>query len=270
MDKSFIHVPVLRTADDLPAWRRAVRLLCLSHDVWGNVTGDNVRPDDPALVRLFLKDDRKAQAILQSTLALNLTQIVQNTGTALETMVAIEAHFADESLTNKVFLKKSLFKIQQHDTMSCLDLTSQIAEISDQLTLMDFQILPLDLVIILLAALHPRFDVWVEQIEKLDEDQLTWGIITKKLYREESRISRVTERVEAMVLIPVLGSSKPASKVLVQCDYCKKVGHLKACCWKYQKDLKLKRKNAKPSSAKDVALLVSEESVSASDEEEEF
>ena len=165
MDKSFIHVP----ADDLPAWRRAVRLLCLSHDVWGNVTGDNVCPDDPALVRLFLKDDRKAQAILQSTLALNLTQIVQNTGTALETMVAIEAHFADESLTNKVFLKKSLFKIQQHDTMSCLDLTSQIAEISDQLTLMDFQILPLDLVIILLAALHPRFDVWVEQIEKLDE-----------------------------------------------------------------------------------------------------
>ena len=185
-------------------------------------------------------------------------------------MVAIEAHFADESLTNKVCLKKSLFKIQQHDTMSCLDLTSQIAEISDQLTLMDFQILPLDLVIILLAALHPRFDVWVEQIEKLDEDQLTWGIITKKLYREESRISRVTERVEAMVLIPVLGSSKPASKVLVRCDYCKKVGHLKARCWKYQKDLKLKRKNAKPSSAKDVALLVSEESVSASDEEEEL
>ena len=96
----------------------------------------------------------------------------------------------------------------------------------------------------------------------LDKDQLTWGIITKKLYREESRISRVTERVEAMVL--------PASKVLVQCEYCKKVGHLKARCWKYQKDLKLKRKNAKPSSAKDVALLVSEESVSASDEEEEF
>ena len=263
MDKSFIHVPVLRTADNLPAWRRAVRLLCLSHDVWGNVTGDNVRPDDPALVRLFLKDDRKAQAILQSTLALNLTQIVQNTGTALETMVAIEAHFADESLTNKVFLKKSLFKIQQHDTMSCLDLTSQIA-------VMDFQILPLNLVIILLAALHPRFDVWVEQIEKLDKGQLAWGIIMKKLYREESRISRVTERVEAMVLIPVLGSSKPASKVLVRCDYCKKVGHLKARCWKYQKDLKLKRKNAKPSSAKDVALLVSEESVSASDEEEEF
>ena len=109
-----------------------------------------------------------------------------------------------ESLTNKVFLKKSLFKIQQHDKLSCLDSTSQIMEISHQLALMNFQIQPLDLVIILLAALHPRYHVWVEQIEKLDEDQLTWGIITKKLYREESRISRINERVEARVLIPVI------------------------------------------------------------------
>ena len=131
LDKSFIQVPILRTADDLPSWRRTVGLLCLSHDIWGNVTGDNVRPKDVALVLLFLKDDRKAQAILQSTLALNLTQIVQGAVNAWETMEAIEDYFADESLTNKVFLTKILFKIQQHDTLSCLDLTSQIMEISD-------------------------------------------------------------------------------------------------------------------------------------------
>ena len=135
MDKSFIQVPVLRTADDLLSWRRAVRLLWLSHDVWGNVTGDNVRPEDAALARLFFNDDRKAQAILQSTLALNLTQIVQGAGTARGRMEAIVAHFAEESLTIKVFMKKSLFKIKQHDTVSCLDFTSQITDISHQLTL---------------------------------------------------------------------------------------------------------------------------------------
>ena len=86
MDKSFIQVPVLRTADDLPSWRRAVRLLCLSHIVWGHVTGDSVCPEDAALARLFLKVDRKAQAILQSTLAFNLTQLVQGAGNARETM----------------------------------------------------------------------------------------------------------------------------------------------------------------------------------------
>ena len=58
-----------------------------------------------------------------------------------------------------------------------MDLTSQIdimaMEISDQLALMNFQIQPVDLVIILLAALHPWYDVWVEQFEKLEEDLLT-------------------------------------------------------------------------------------------------
>ena len=82
-------------------------------------------------------------------------QIVQGAGNARETMEAIEDHFADESLTNKIFLKKSLFKIQQHDTLSCFYLTSQIMEISHQLALMNFQKQPLDLVTILLAALHP-------------------------------------------------------------------------------------------------------------------
>ena len=95
-----------------------------------------------------------------------------------------------------------------------MDLTSQIIEISDQLALMNFQIQPLDLVIILLAALHPRYDVWVEKIEKLDEHQLTWGIITKNLYQKKARTSRV--QVEAMVLIPVIGSIKQSLKTLVQ------------------------------------------------------
>ena len=39
MDKLFVHVPTLRTADDFPAWKQAVRLACMSLDVcyrrWG-------------------------------------------------------------------------------------------------------------------------------------------------------------------------------------------------------------------------------------------
>ena len=128
----------------------------------------------------------------------------------------------------------------------------------------------LDLVIILLAALHPRYDVWVEQIEKLDEDQLIWGIITNKLYWEESRISKINERVEAMVFIPVIGSIKQSSKTFVRCDYCRKFGHLKKNCWKYQKDLKSKKNMTNSSKTQGAALFVGDISEPWSDEEEEF
>ena len=77
------------------------------------MTGDNVCHEDAALACLFVKDNRKEQAILQPTVALNLTQIV-----------------------NIFFLKKRFFEIQH--TVSCLDLTSQIMDIPDQLALMNF------------------------------------------------------------------------------------------------------------------------------------
>ena len=47
---------------------------------------------------------------------------------------------------------------------------------------MRFELSPLGLVIVLLAALHPRFDLWVEQIERLPDDQLTWANVTRKRF----------------------------------------------------------------------------------------
>ena len=89
-------------------------------------------------------------------------------------------------LSNKVYLKRSLFKLQQDKLQSCLDVTSQFLAIADRLSQMRFELSPLDLVIVLLAALHPRFDLWVEQIECLPDDQLTWANVTRKLFHEET------------------------------------------------------------------------------------
>ena len=60
------------------------------------MTGENVCHEDTALAYLFLKDNRKTQAIVEFTLALNLPQIVQGAGTK--------------------FSEENLFKIQQHDS----------------------------------------------------------------------------------------------------------------------------------------------------------
>ena len=164
-----MHIPTLRTADDFPAGKQAVWLACMSLDVWDCVTGDEAEPENRELQRIFRRSDRKAFAILQSSIAPNLLQVVKEAQTSRETLEALEAHFGDASLSNKVYLKRSLFKLQQDELQSCLDVTSQILAIADCLSQMRFELSPLDLVIVLLAALHPRFDLWVEQIERLQK-----------------------------------------------------------------------------------------------------
>ena len=70
-----MHVPTLRTADDFPAWKQAVWLACMSLDVWDCVTGDEAEPENRELQRIFRRSDRKAFAILQSSIAPNLLQV---------------------------------------------------------------------------------------------------------------------------------------------------------------------------------------------------
>ena len=77
--------------------------------------------------------------------------------------------------------------------MSCLDLTLQITETFYKLNLMHFEIVPLNLVITMLVTGDPWYDYWVEQIEKIEQDQLTWVTIPNQLYKEEYRISMVYE-----------------------------------------------------------------------------
>ena len=52
-----VHVPTLRTADDFPAWKQAVRLACMSLDVWDCVTGDEAEPENRELQCIFRRSD---------------------------------------------------------------------------------------------------------------------------------------------------------------------------------------------------------------------
>ena len=118
MDKTFVNVPTLRTADDFPAWKQAVWLACMSLDVWDCVTGDEAEPENRDLQHIFRRSDWKAFATLQLSIAPNLLQVVKEAQTSRQTLEALEAHFGDASLSNKVFLKRSLFKLQQDELQS--------------------------------------------------------------------------------------------------------------------------------------------------------
>ena len=123
---------------------------------------------------------------------------------------------------------------------------------------MNFELSPLDLVIILLAALHPRFDLW---IERLPDDQLTWANVTWKLFHEETQLARLEQQMEALT-VSARSTPKCASKTEcgskpvhdpkddLVCTYCEKRKHTANRCFKKAKDLKLQTKKSAQNSSR--------------------
>ena len=98
-----------------------------------------------------------------------------------------EAHFGDTSLSNKVYLKRFLFKLQQDELQSFLDITSRFL----LLLIAYLNWISSYSLWIHLAAFHPWFDLWIEQIKHLPDDQLTWANVTQKLFHEETKLARL-------------------------------------------------------------------------------
>jgi nicotinic acid phosphoribosyltransferase len=133
---------------------------------WDCVTGAEEEPENRDLAHAFRRSDRKAYAILQSAIAPNLIQVVKDCRTSRETFDALKEHFGDTSLSNKVYINRCLFKLQQDEIQNCLDLTAHIVTMTGKLSQMNFLLSPIDSVIVLLASLHPGLDQWVEQTER--------------------------------------------------------------------------------------------------------
>ena len=62
-----------------------------------------------------------------------------------------------------------------------------------------------------LGSIASSVDLWVEQIERLPDDQLTWANVTRKLFHEETRLARLEQRMEALS-VSARGTPKRASK----------------------------------------------------------
>ena len=93
---------------------------------------------------------------VRSAIAQGLIRVVKGAQNSRQTLEVLEAHFGDAILSIKVYLKRSLFKLQQDKLQSCLDVTSQILVIADRLSHMDFELSPLDVIILLLFHTEDR------------------------------------------------------------------------------------------------------------------
>ena len=181
--------------------------------------------------------DRRALAFIQATIAPNLRQLTTEAGTASQVYGLLNAHYRDDSLTNQIYLKKSVFMIRQDDTTPSLDLTAQILSFQNQLRLIGKPLEDLDLIVVLLASLNTRLADWIEKVEKWREVDLVWDGVTKSLFREEARQSCLTREAETNAVL----STRPPrpSQSLDFCQFCKKTGHVEAKCFRRRESKRL-------------------------------
>ena len=200
MERTNVIIPLLRGAQDYPAWKHAVKMVCMSKDVWRYVERrfppfENEDAEEERRV-----NDQKALTILQTYLAPNLIQIVRNCHTAHETMHAIDQHCFAASLSSRVHLRRTLYTIDQSTTpMPLLDLTMLIQSTNNQLLHVNFGLQEQDLVIVLMAALDPKYDQLVLLLEQEPLQNLTWQYFTSRLYSEEQWLVQAEDKDQSLV-----------------------------------------------------------------------
>ena len=250
MERTNVIIPLLRGAQDYPAWKHAVKMVCMSKDVWRYVERRFPPFENEDAEEKRRVNDQKALTILQTYLAPNLIQIVRNCHTAHETMHAIDQHCFAASLSSRVHLRRTLYTIDQSTTpMPLLDLTMLIQSTNDQLLHVDFGLQEQDLVIVLMAALDPKFDQLVLLLEQEPLQNLTWQYVTSRLYSEEQRLLRAEDKAQSLVAHVLPHSPKKKPNAFKKCSYCEKKGHSEDYCWK-KRDDKKRAENEKPKSSK--------------------
>jgi hypothetical protein len=257
LSKPAINVPTLMCEDDVPAWHEGIRLLCLASDCWDPVAHPNQEPEGATELKEWKRADRRALAFIQATIAPNLRQLTAEAKPAVQAYGCINAHYRDNSLTNQICLKKSIFLIRQDDQTPCIDLTAQILIYQNQLRLMENSLQELDFIIVLLASLNPWYSDWIEKIEKWREEELTWDKVTKSLFREEARQAHCLRDAEAHAAILARNAPLRPKKEMTTCSFCHKTGHTESHCFK-KKQIEKARKLRKPQMPKDAAHLVVE------------
>ena len=153
LSKPAINVPTLTCEDDATP-----------------VVTPDQEPEGAAELKDWTRADRQALALIQALIAPNLCQLTAEAKTASHAFVYVNTLYQDDSLTNQIYLKKSILFFRQDDSTPCLDLTAHMLYYQNQPRLIGKPLDELDLVVVLLASLIPRFNDWIGKVEKEREE----------------------------------------------------------------------------------------------------
>ncbi|MFQ6661375.1 hypothetical protein Gotur_029562, partial [Gossypium turneri] len=155
----------------------------------------------------------------------------------------LETLYVTKSLANRLVLKQRLFTFRMNEGEFLRDHISQFITLLNDLKNVEVHINDEDQAMLLLCSLPPSYKSFRETLiygrDKLSFEDVKGYLLSRNKLDNELHLDSKADR-QASVLI----TSKKQDK---RCRYCKKLGHVKADCYK------LRNKRAAESNEEDVA-----------------
>ncbi|KAG8499485.1 hypothetical protein CXB51_005959 [Gossypium anomalum] len=174
--------------------------------------------------------DEKALSAIQLCLANTVLQevLMEKTSSALWKM--LETLYATKSLANRLVLKQRLLTFRMNEGELLRDHISQFITILNDLKNVEVHIDDEDQAMLLLCSLPPSYKSFRETLiygkDKLSFEDVNDHLLSRDKLNNELHLDSKTDR-QAFILV----ASKKRDK---RCRYCKKLGHVKADCYKLQ------------------------------------
>lgn len=219
-------------------WKSKVELLLIKEDLWQTVNKD--KPADAN--EKWLKADGQARAIIGLLLEDDQLIHFKGTTTAKEAWEALRKYHQKASLSNQVHLLKRIINLKLSEDGEIEKFIHEMLSVVDRLAAIG-EVLKEKLIIsIMLSNLPDSYSTLITALETRNEEELTLELVKGKLVDEATRRNHLKrEPHEQDKVLKVVQKNKPAAHQHKEqsntytCYFCKKIGHLKKDCIKYQK-----------------------------------
>lgn len=217
--------------DNYEIWKYKIELLLIKDGVWSVIR--DPKPEVPD--ETWLKNDDLARATIGLLVEDNQLVHIRKAVHAKKAWESLKNYHQKATLSSKVFLLKRVCRMtlaeggnaEKHVT-EMLDLVNKLAGLGENLK--DNLIAAM-----LLSSLPDSYGALITGLESRSEEDLTLDLVKSKVIDEYKRRKSngaisMENNETAMKSQPKVGKSKASTT----CFFCKKAGHIKKDCTKYQ------------------------------------
>ena len=154
----------------------------------GFIDGTEVLPEDTSAQQAadFNKKSQKAFSTIVMLISSSQLYLITSCEGPRRAWVALRSHFEQDTLVNKLMLKKQYFRMEMKEGTSMEAHIKNMKELTDRLAAINAPIAEEDQVVTLLGSLPPSYSTLVTALEARDAVSLSY--VQQSLIREEQRL----------------------------------------------------------------------------------